>query len=492
MSTEHQLLEKIRHIQEEGRTGLLQLEKEGKEITVYFHDGLIDGAGSDIIQLQLGKLLSKRGILQISAMPKLLQRARRKRMLLGKAAVSKKLLDDIDLRDSVHEQIVQALNYALSHEFQIRDFKDTPVDMYMPARLDLDQLVLELARTNIRPMQLAPNAVLSLNNGGSLSHLPWYPQELSVLSQLKTPRTIQELAAATGLEYTRLNKILCVFNSLNLISSVEAAPSESTALVKREGFPFEYLTPEIGIAGLSSKLETFHNPTSFISEQFKTLKVRLAEASNRAPLHSIAVSSPHAEDGKSLNSLNLAISLSKDPGRRIVIVDCDLRNPSLHKLLGSSAEPGLLGYLESDELQPYCYLRRLEKLYLMTAGGIASNPIELLMNPRMQELIAYLKSEFDVVILDCPPFGPISDAQILTGLADGFLIVVRCGKTNYGSIEKAFKNMDRSKLIGLIFNDVKPMMFNTQYHYRYYHYGNRNYYPYSTAKVTRRNKNYLE
>jgi capsular exopolysaccharide synthesis family protein len=492
MLIEHQVLERIRQIQEEARTGSLQLEKEGKEIIVYFRDGLIDGAGSDIAQLQLGKVLSKRGILQTSAVPNLLKKARRKRFILGEAAIAHNLLDGFELKDGIRDQIVQALIHALNNDFEVGSFKDSPVDLYMPARLDYDHLMLELARSNLRPLPLDLKRLISLNNGQSLSHLPWYPQELSVLSQLKTPRTLQDLAAATGMEYTQLGKILCVFNSLQLIRQVEAAPSESTAVVLRDPFPFKYLTPEIGNSGLSDKLETFQNPSSFVSEQFKTLKVRIAEAAAQAPLRVIAVSSPNTADGKSLVSVNLAVSFSKDPGRRVVLVDCDLRNPSLHKFLGTSVEPGLLGYLENDILQAYCYMRRLENLYLITAGGAAANPVELLSNAKMREMIAYLQTEFDTIILDCPPFGPISDAQILMGLADGLLMVVRCGKTTYGTMEKAFRNLDRSKLVGLVFNDVKPMMFNTQYHYKYYHYKNRNSYPYGKINVTHRQKNYLE
>jgi capsular exopolysaccharide synthesis family protein len=273
---------------------------------------------------------------------------------------------------------------------------------------------------------------------------------------------------------------------------VDAPPSESTAIIKRDGFPFMYLTPQIGESGLSAKFETFHNPSSFVSEQFKSLKVRISEISARAPLRVVAISSSKSEDGKSLVSVNLAESFSRDPGRKVVLVDCDLRNPTLQKFLGTSAEPGLMGYLESDSLQAHCFMRRLGRLFFMTSGGVSPNPIELLSNPRMQELIAYLKTEFDTVILDCPPFGPISDAQILTGLADGLLMVVRRGKTTYGVMEKAFRNFDRSKLIGLVFNDVKPMMFNTQYHYKYYHYRNRNHYPYGNVKALKHPKNYLD
>ena len=206
----------------------------------------------------------------------------------------------------------------------------------------------------------------------------------------------------------------------------------------------------------------------------------------------ITISSSLSGDGKSLISVNLAASFSKDPGRRVIIVDCDLRKPSLHKLLGTSLQPGLLGYLEGEPLQPYCYVQRCERLYFMTAGGIADNPIELLSHERMRKLLDYLRTEFDTIILDSPPFVPISDAQILTALSDGLILVVRCGRTSYASLEKAFRNLDRNKLVGVILNDVKPMLFNTQYDYKYYHYKNRKYYPYGKRIASSRSKNHLE
>ena len=492
MQIEHPILNKLHELQEGKRTGLLQLEKESQHINICLQQGLIAAASSNLSRLQLGRILSKRGFIRNPDLPKVVKTARKKRFLFGKAAVLRKLLDDVDLTDAVRDQVVQIVAHAMDDNFAVRSFEDAAVDLYVPANLNIERLMLELARNDLKPYPVDPYRLLYLNNGRSLSHLPWYPQELSVLSQLKTPRTLQDLAIATGMEYPHLGKILSVFDSLRLISEVDAPPSESTAVIKRDGFPFMYLTPEIGESGLHAKLETFHNPSSFVSEQFKNLKVRIGEMAAQAPLKVIAVSSPLTEDGKSLISVNLAVSFARDPGRKVILVDCDLRNPSLQKFLGTSTEPGLLGYLESEYLQPHCFIRRLEKLFLMTAGGISENPVELLSNPRMRELIAYLKTEFDTVILDCPPFGPISDAQILTGLADGLLMVLRCGKTTYGAMEKAERNFDRSKLVGLVFNDVKPMMFNTQYNYRYYNYRNRSHYPYGSVKKLTRSKSYLD
>jgi capsular exopolysaccharide synthesis family protein len=268
---------------------------------------------------------------------------------------------------------------------------------------------------------------------------------------------------------------------LKLIKPAEAQPPGKVG-----PFRFGLFVPEIRRSALSEKLQTIHREGSFVSEQFKTLKIKVGD------VKVITISSPQTEDGKTLIAANLAASFSKDPGRRVLVADCDLRNPSLHRVLGIRPDPGLLGYLENAHLKPYCYMRRFENLYVMTAGGIAPNPIELLTQGKMKQLIESLKADFDTVIIDSPPFAPISDAQILTGLSDGLVLVVRCGKTSYRNIEKTYASLDRSKLLGVVLNDVKPMMFNTQYDYKYYHYKHRDHYPYKGTKPLPKEKTYLD
>ena len=116
------------------------------------------------------------------------------------------------------------------------------------------------------------------------------------------------------------------------------------------------------------------------------------------------------------------------PGRRVIIVDCDLRSPSLGDYLGVPSEPGLLQYLANGHLSPYCYVRRLQNLYFLTSGGVAPNPVEILSMHKMKQLIEHLKKDFDMIILDAPPYFPIADARIVTGLSDGLIMVVRRGK----------------------------------------------------------------
>ena len=494
--TPHQnfILERIREIQESGESGFLSLEKGGQVIVAQFRDGLINAVSTNITKHQLGQYMILHDYLDEKEMEELVKESRKQKALLGETAVSKTVLDEAELVEVVQMQAVQALTHAIRADFDVSDFKRTvPPALYTPARMDHTHLLLELARNNLQPFKLNPAMLISLRNGKPLPPLPWYPAEMSVLSELKAPKTIHELVVSTGLEYPRLSKILFVLDSLNLIGLVESSPSETTALVRRDGFPFESLVPEIRRTGLSDKLESVRDANSFISEQFKALKVHISEAAATRDLKVIAVTSPDAQDGKSLVCTNLAVSFARDSNRKVILLDCDFRNPNVHRLLGITADPGLQGYLEDDSLQSYCYMRRLDKLFILTAGGISPNPVELLSLDKMRSLIAYLKIEFDTIIIDAPPLGPISDTQIISSMSDGLLMVIRSGKTSYRSMDAGIRKLDRGKLLGVVFNDVKPMLFNTQYDYRYYRYGKTGKYPYGQKHVSHhRPKTYLE
>ncbi len=492
MDNRQRILQQIQEVHNNKETGILALIKKESSINIHFHQGSISAISTNMSEHKLGQYLIKAGFLDSSALSNLLRECQGRRIPLGELAISKKLLGEAELMDVVQEQVFQTLSLALRNDFELDSFTKNSSSVPHPVQIDLEVLMLGLARKNIRSLDVEPTKQIMLKNGTNLGHLPWYPQELSVLHKLKYPRTILELAAATGLDYSRLFKILSVFNTLQLLSFVEQPLSDVTAVIKRKSFAYDTLIPEIPATSLSDKLELSRDESSFVSEQFKTLKVRISEISSKRALRVITVSSPSMEEGKSLISINLALCFSKDAGRRTFLLDCDLRNPTLHKYLGIAPEPGLMEFLEDEGLQPYCYMRRHEKLYFMTSGGIAANPIELLSLEKMQNLIESLRKEFDTVIVDSPPLSPISDGNILASLSDGLVLVVRSGRTSYANLEKAFKTMDPGKLLGVVLNDVKPMMFNTRYNYKYYHYRYRNHYPYGQKPSRPRSKTYLD
>ena len=257
MANRNKLLNVIYRIQADRQTGSLYLEKGEEKITVYFQEGLINAAASNIKPLQLGRFIAKiarvdhsaldrlineplgRFITRIarvdhSALDRLITKAWKKRLPLGKAAVNRKLVEETELEDSIRQQIFETLAHALDNEFDVSTFAHSTESFYMPARLDLNRVLLEVARHYAKPFRLEPRQRIVLKSGTGFTGLPLCPQELSVLNELNQPRTLEQLAAVTGLDPASLSKVLGVLNSLHLISASESTNGGETALVAGE------------------------------------------------------------------------------------------------------------------------------------------------------------------------------------------------------------------------------------------------------------------
>ncbi len=487
--TANLLLEEIRELCENQKNGVLALSKGDKRVDVFYREGLIQAASSNLDSYRLGDYLVRAGHLDVADVQPVLQFARKNRILFGDAAVRRKHLEAVELASIVQRQAVELMQHVFENGFSSRGFTGSLRTFYTPAHVPFGQLLLEVSRSNAVPFEADSYVLIGLVEEEDLSRLAWYPEELAVLTELITPVSVAGLVSSTSFKESVIRKILGVFNALGIIKpiavledlgdeawrdgSATGPGNPGTAVIKRAPFPYEAFVPMVSNAVISEKLEVLNNASSFISEQFKTLKVRIADSSE-VPPKVIMISSGDHSDGKSLISANLALSYARERGRRVIVIDCDLRNPSLQKYLGVGEEPGLLQYLDNGSISPHCYLRRLENLFFLTSGGVAENSIELLSLRKMKDLIEYLKLDFDTIILDAPPFSPIADARLITGLSDGYIMVVRRGKSSYASLENACKVMDQQKLLGVVFNDVKPMLFNTSYIHSHYGYGRNN------------------
>ena len=493
------ILDEIRELHQNRQSGILVLTgRAGERVELFFREGMIEAASCNMDARRLGDYLVKLGYLQTRDVDAAYSEAQRRQIFIGEAVVRKRLLGQAEIIATVRWQATELLEYVFTNNFAVDSFTSSLKSYYAPARIAFPQVLLEMCRSQNEPFESGAGTRIVLSNGVDLCVFPWYPEELSLLSELKIPSTVQELAK-TGMKEKNLRKVLGVFQRLRIIETfADAEPSLPGALMQRDAlvraseFPLEEIIPVLSNTVLSEKLLIARSESSFTSEQFRNLKVQLRGAASAAPLKVFTVSSPDIQDGKSLISTALAFSFSMDPGRRVIIVDCDLRNPSLDDYLGVTPEPGLLQYLASTNMSPYCYLRRIESLYFLTAGGAAPNPIEILSLRKMKELIENLKKDFDTIILDAPPYAPIADARIVTGLSDGLIMVLRRGKTSYASTDRAFQAIDRNRLLGVVFNDVQPTLFNTYRNYGNYYHGPKPQ-PVEANKLKIQNpKNYLQ
>jgi capsular exopolysaccharide synthesis family protein len=212
-------------------------------------------------------------------------------------------------------------------------------------------------------------------------------------------------------------------------------------------------------------------PHSFGAEAFRKLKTQIFLHPGNPP-RSILVTSAAPQEGKTLVAVNLAVAISKEIHSHAILVDADLRRPSIH-LANSQSAKGLSNYLSDGvPMSEILINSAIEKLRIIQAGSSTRKSSELIRSRKMGELLQSLK-EFDntYVVVDSPPIMATADPTLLSTMVDGIILVIRAGYTSRESIQTAIKSIDRQKIIGVIFNqmDIKPSTYSSEY-YRYYQY----------------------
>lgn len=203
-------------------------------------------------------------------------------------------------------------------------------------------------------------------------------------------------------------------------------------------------------------------------EEFRTLRSRLYQAREKHPLSKLLITSPLPKEGKSFVAANLGQVLVQQRGRRVLLVDADLRNPHLHTALGAEAGPGLSDYLRS-EIDEFSIIQRgpMENLFLIPAGSRNENPAELVASGRIGSLLNRLQPLFDWIIVDSPPAVAVSDAGLLANYCDGVIMVVRSNATPFDIAKRARQEFG-DNLVGVVLNGIDTLPAYSQYYYSAY------------------------
>jgi len=219
------------------------------------------------------------------------------------------------------------------------------------------------------------------------------------------------------------------------------------------------------------------------AEQFRSLRSSIYQFRDQITLKTILVSSGMPTEGKTFVAANLAISLARNSERPVLLIDADLRRPSIHRLLGARDTPGLLQYL-SGQVELMDILQRdngtavasangvpaISNLALIPAGGMTDAP-ELVGNQRIEELIRSVSPHFAWVIIDSPPVLAVTDAVDLARAAEGVLLVARSAKTKLDVAQRAQAAFANARLLGFVLNAVKDAPRSSYY---YYYHGEKN------------------
>jgi capsular exopolysaccharide synthesis family protein len=192
----------------------------------------------------------------------------------------------------------------------------------------------------------------------------------------------------------------------------------------------------------------------FASEQFRLLATRLQQMQQKGTLKSILLTSSVAQEGKSLLTVNLAMALAQGARQKILVVDADLRNSGVCRTLRMEERSGIRDWYQSNRpiTDFICRLAGLN-VWVLPAGLEVVDPLELLKSPRMSKLVSEMSAAFDWLLIDSTPLLPIADAEVLSGIADGTIVVVRRDKGVKPELKQALSRVAPSKMIGLLLND---------------------------------------
>ncbi|WP_366937085.1 CpsD/CapB family tyrosine-protein kinase [uncultured Clostridium sp.] len=202
------------------------------------------------------------------------------------------------------------------------------------------------------------------------------------------------------------------------------------------------------------------------AEAYRTLRTNIQYSSYDKEIKKILVTSSEPEEGKSTVIGNLAISLSQSENT-VILLDCDLRKPTIHKKFKISNEIGLTELLVGKKELRDVVQYRNNHLHIITSGKIPPNPAEMLASKSMERLLEQLSNEYDYILMDTPPLNAVTDAQILATKVDGALIVIRSNKTKKDSILTAKNLLQKvnANILGIVFNDVANLANKYYYYY---------------------------
>jgi capsular exopolysaccharide synthesis family protein len=217
------------------------------------------------------------------------------------------------------------------------------------------------------------------------------------------------------------------------------------------------------------RLIAITQPHSTYCEEYRSLRTQVLHKSQRQKLQSIVVASVNAGEGKSVTALNLSWLLAQTDGVKALIIDSDLRMPSLSDYLGIEADKGLSDIL-SERATLHESIIKLEPsgLHLLPGGEARSDVAELLSGPKFKEILRQARQMFDYIIIDAPPLGIFTDATVLINHADGAMLVVRAGQTRYTDVDRILESLPRDRMMGVVLNQSEDLLEETDYNYGYY------------------------
>ncbi|MFH1753646.1 MAG: CpsD/CapB family tyrosine-protein kinase [Candidatus Omnitrophota bacterium] len=225
--------------------------------------------------------------------------------------------------------------------------------------------------------------------------------------------------------------------------------------------------------GVDGRILAYTDNNSTIAEQYRVLRTNLYSFSPEKPIKTILLTSSQSEEGKTLTSVNLAYTLSLDIGKKVILIDSDLRRPAVHKMLGCDRKPGFADILSGKaDIEYFLSKPAFGNLHVIPTGTIVDNPSEMLSSGKIKDLLEILKARFDYIIFDTPPVINVTDASVLGSICDAVFLVVKAGVTPKDMVEESYNMLKRAQAqpkATILTNVIIPIHQYYRASYRYYY-----------------------
>ncbi len=329
-------------------------------------------------------------------------------------------------------------------------------------RLQREVEINQLAYNNQLEQLMAVNVASSIGSNN-----------ISVIDKATPPNRKFKPSVKTNLVFGALLGLLLGMGIAFLREFMDDSIKDSDALEKLTGLPVLSQLPALkGISHKKIALQTAIEPRSPLAESIRSMRTSLRFSTRSGAPKSTFITSASAAEGKTTVALNLATAYAQ-AGNNVLLIDADLRNPSLHEVLDLENTNGLTNYLANPEpvstdISRSCMINQLN---VITSGPIPPDPVELLSGSKMFELIESASNHFDHIIIDGPPVLGLADALVLSNLTDATIVTVEAGKTRKTSLLNSLKRLERANanIIGSVITRMNKSV-NPSYDQQYYSY----------------------
>jgi capsular exopolysaccharide synthesis family protein len=218
------------------------------------------------------------------------------------------------------------------------------------------------------------------------------------------------------------------------------------------------------------KIITMGDPRSPVAEQYRILRTNLQFMMVEGEVKTVVVTSTNHDEGKTTIAANLALVMAQ-AGSKVLLIDCDLRKPCVHKIFDKKANPGLTNYFAGDdkELSVIIQSTEIDSLSIITSGSIPPNPSEILSSSKMKAFLEEVSKDYNFVIIDSPPSGVFTDAAVISTMANGVIYICASGQVKRDHARKTIENFKKinARVLGVVLNKIPNNYAKHQYYYNY-------------------------